>query len=168
MGKKNVLITGGSGFIGRALCKRLTEEGHSVAVLSRSPGRIHQLFGPSVKGIASLDDIDGETSPHIIINLAGAPVADRRWSPARKELLMKSRIDTTRNIVDYIEKAAKKPERLISGSAVGYYGDGGDKIIVEESPVHDEFTHHLCSKWEEEALKAKESGVSVAICAQGL
>lgn len=165
---KNVLITGGSGFIGRALCRRLIEEGHSLTVLSRSPGSIEQICGPSVKGVASLDDLEGEASPDIIINLAGAPVADRRWSSARKELLIKSRIDTTRNIISYIEKAAKKPCRLISASAVGYYGDGGDKIIDEESPVHDEFTHQLCNRWEAEAMRAKESGVSVAILRIGL
>ena len=165
---KNVLITGGSGFIGRALCKKLTEEDYVVTVLSRTPDRIHRLCGPSVNGITSLDELKDDISPDIIINLAGAPVADRRWSHARKELLVKSRIDTTRNIVDYVERSSKKPVRLISASAVGFYGSGGDKVIDEDSPAHDEFTHHLCSKWEAEAIRVKESGVSVAILRIGL
>lgn len=165
---KNVLITGGSGFIGRVLCKRLSEEGYVVTVLSRTPDRIHRICGPSVSGIASLDELKDDTYPDVIINLAGAPVADRRWSRARKEVLMKSRIDTTRNIVDYIERSPKRPRRLISASAVGYYGDGADSIIDEESSAHDEFTHHLCSEWEAEALRAKELGLSVAIMRTGL
>lgn len=165
---KTVLITGGSGFIGRALCKRLSEEGYVVTVLSRTPDRIQGICGQSVKGIASLDELRSDSSPNIIINLAGSPVADRRWSPARKELLVKSRLGITKNLINYIETAEVKPVRLISASAVGYYGDGGDKVIDEESPVHDEFTHQLCRKWEDEAIRARELGLSVAILRIGL
>lgn len=166
--KKNVLITGGSGFIGRALCKRLDKEGYGVTVLSRTPDKVRDICGQSVRGIASFNELHDDASPDIIINLAGSPVAERRWSPARKEMLIKSRIETTTNIINYIEKAKTKPSRLISASAVGYYGDGGDKVINEESPVHDEFTHQLCSKWETEAQRARALGVSVAILRIGL
>ncbi|MDT8318484.1 MAG: TIGR01777 family oxidoreductase [bacterium] len=165
---KNVLITGGSGFIGRALCRKLSEAGYAVTVLSRTPDRIPGLCGQSVSGVASLDELQSDKKPHIIINLAGSPVADRRWSDARKEMLVSSRVGTTEKLISYIEKVKVKPSRLISASAVGYYGDGGDNIIDEESAVHDEFTHQLCTRWEEEAMKAKGAGVSVAILRIGL
>lgn len=166
--KHNILITGGSGFIGRALCQRLDKEGYGITVLSRTPDKVRDICGSSVRAIASLDDLQDDASPDIIINLAGSPVADRRWSPARKEMLIRSRIDTTAKLINYIKKAKTKPLRLISASAVGYYGDGGDKVIDEESPVHDEFTHQLCSKWEAEAQRARALGVSVAILRIGL
>jgi len=164
----NILITGGTGFIGRKLCSILEVEGYKVFVFSRSPESVKKVCGESVSSVASFEDIDEDMHFEAIINLAGAPVADGRWSEARKDLLIKSRTETTRQIVDYVKRAKNKPKRLISGSAVGYYGDGGDNVIDEDSAFNDEFTHHLCQEWESEACKVIEHGAMLTILRIGL
>lgn len=165
---KNILITGGTGFIGRRLCQLFRQEGYAVTVLSRRPEKVKKLCGNFVSALASLDDVESDLEFEAIINLAGAPVADGRWTNERKELLVTSRSETTKKIADYIERAAKKPKRLISGSAVGYYGDGGDRILDEDAPFNDEFTHRLCQEWESEACRVLEHGVMLSIIRTGL
>lgn len=165
---KNILITGGTGFIGQNLCRALDREGYSLTVLSRRPEIVKELCGASVSAISSMDNLGDEAHFEAIINLAGAPVADERWTTARKELLIKSRTETTRQITAFVERAENKPKRLISGSAVGYYGDGGDRILDEDAPFNDEFTHHLCQQWESEACRVLEYGVKLTIIRIGL
>ena len=168
MMNKNILITGGTGFIGQKLCRVLSGEGYSVTVLSRRPDSVKKLCGQSVSALSSLDDLGEDVQLEAIINLAGAPVAEGRWSETRKELLIKSRTETTRQIAEYAKRAENKPRRLISGSAVGYYGDGGDTILDEDSPFNDEFTHRLCQEWESEACRVLEYNVKLTILRIGL
>jgi len=129
---------------------------------------VKKLCGESVSAVGSLDDLPDDLQFEAIINLAGAPVAEGRWSKARKELLIKSRTETTKKIAAYVERVKNKPKRLISGSAVGYYGNGGDRILDEDSPFHDEFTHRLCQEWESEACRVLEYGVMLTILRIGL
>ena len=163
-----ILITGGTGFIGSLLCRKLQGLGHQLVVLSRTPGKVNDRCGSTVAAIASLDEMDRQTSIGAIFNLAGEPIADSRWSEEKKRLLLESRIGITQQLIDYIERAEVKPRHLISGSAVGYYGDCGDRPLDEDSPSHDEFTHQLCQQWEQRALLAEQQGVKVSIVRTGL
>jgi uncharacterized protein (TIGR01777 family) len=116
------------------------------------------------RGVASavtqLDTLDaGDFGA--VINLAGAPIGDARWTESRKRLLLESRVGTTARVVEWMRRAARPPGILVSGSAVGYYGDQGDKPVTEDTPPTPGFTHDLCAAWEREADKAAEFGVRV-------
>ncbi|MGR9099719.1 MAG: TIGR01777 family oxidoreductase [Gammaproteobacteria bacterium] len=163
-----ILITGGTGFIGRALCKTLVRNGHDLTVLSRRPEKVAELCGESVKSIGSLDSLTSGDRFDAIINLAGEGIADARWTARRKQILRDSRIGITSRLVSYIETAEQKPGVLISGSAVGYYGDSGDAERFESSGFRDDFGHRLCAEWEETARKAETFGVRVCIVRTGL
>ena len=163
-----ILITGGTGFIGSLLCRKLQALGHQLVVLSRSPGKVSDRCGSAVAAITSMDEVESHTKIDAIFNLAGEPIADSRWSEEKKRLLFESRLGITQQLIDYIERAKVKPGHLISGSAVGYYGDGGDQPLDEDSPFHDEFTHQLCQQWEQRALLAEQQGVKVSIVRTGL
>jgi uncharacterized protein (TIGR01777 family) len=163
----NLLVTGGTGFIGRALCAQLTDQNHAVTVLSRRPDRVQALCGPGIDGMENLPD-PATNHFDIIINLAGEPIADKRWSKARKRNLLDSRVGVTEKLLSYIEKAPVKPRALISGSAVGYYGDRGDRILDESADYHPEFSHDLCQLWEETAIQAQSLGVRVCLLRTGL
>lgn len=165
---KHFLITGGTGLIGSALCKHLINQDHQVTVLSRTPKKVTSKCGQQVKGIKYLTEISTDTQIDIVINLAGEPIADSRWTKKRKAVLEMSRIDLTRNLVDWLNHRQKKPECLISGSAIGWYGDRGNSILTEQSSYHDEYTHQLCDAWEREALHAKQHGIRVCIARTGL
>ncbi len=165
---KNILITGGTGLIGSALCEQLLGQNHHVTVLSRNPETVKDKCGKRVKGIRSLTEIDDDMSIDWVINLAGEPIADKPWTKKRKAALEDSRIGLTRNLVDWIVERRHVPECLISGSAVGWYGDGGDTVLTEQSDFTDEYTHQLCEAWEQQALRASQSGVRVCTVRTGL
>jgi uncharacterized protein (TIGR01777 family) len=165
---KHYLISGGTGLIGSALCQQLIAVGHEVTVLSRKPDTVEEKCGVGIKAVQSLTDITPDTTIDIVINLAGEPIANARWTDKRKKLLESSRIELTAEIVDWISSRKQKPECLISGSAVGWYGDGGDQVLTEQSTSSYEYTHRLCDAWEKEALLAAEMGVRVCIVRTGL
>jgi uncharacterized protein (TIGR01777 family) len=165
---KYYLITGGTGLIGSALCQQLIIEGHHITVLSRSPNIVEAKCGVGVKAVQSLTEITPDNTIDIVINLAGEPIANARWTDKRKALLESSRIQLTGELVDWISHRELKPECLISGSAVGWYGDGGDEVLTEQSGYHDEYTHQLCDAWEHQALRAGQMGVRVCIVRTGL
>lgn len=154
-----ILISGGSGFIGQSLAKTLTSRGDEVLIWSRQ--------NPSKPSwIKQLSEI--ETPVDVIINLAGAGIIDKRWTPERKKLLRSSRLETTRNIVEWISKQDQKPKCLISASAIGFYGSQKSMDLNESSSPVDGFTHRLCADWESEALKAEEFGVRVCLIRTGI
>ncbi len=165
---KHYLITGGTGLIGSALCRRLAADNNQITVLSRNPKSVEQKCGPGITAIQSLNDINDDTKIDVVINLAGEPIADKLWTKKRKSLLEQSRINTTKNLVNWITQRKLKPECLISGSAVGWYGDGGDSLINEQSPFHQEYTHTLCEAWEQQAIRAGQNGIRVCIVRTGL
>lgn len=148
-----VLITGGTGLIGRSLIKALGNE-YTLTVVTRDPSRAHRLFDQSITcitaaALTSVDDFDA------IINLAGEPIADKRWTDAQKERICKSRWDITQQLVDLINSSATPPSVFISGSAIGVYGRQGDAVVTEEfTDFNQEFSREVCKKWEDIAVQA--------------
>jgi uncharacterized protein (TIGR01777 family) len=163
-----VLITGGTGFIGSALTRSLTEQGCEVTVLSRNPGSVEKICGSGIYALNILNQLKPEDTYQAIINLAGAPIFDARWSDARKQVIRDSRINLTKQLVACMARMTVKPELLISGSAVGYYGDQGDSVLTEQSATHPDFSQQLCADWENEAKKAEQFGVRVCLIRTGL
>ncbi|HEX5843534.1 MAG TPA: TIGR01777 family oxidoreductase [Pseudomonas sp.] len=164
----HILLTGGTGLIGRGLCQHWAQQGHQLTVWSRRPEQVASLCGASVRGIARLDEL-GDEPLDALVNLAGAPIADRPWTRKRKALLWASRISLTEQLLAWLEAREQKPRVLLSGSAVGWYGDGGERELHEDSPqVCDDFAAQLCGAWEETALRAQELGIRVVLLRTGL
>ncbi|CAI8983306.1 TIGR01777 family oxidoreductase [Pseudomonas sp. IT-P4] len=164
----HILLTGGTGLIGRQLCRHWLGQGHRLTVWSRQPENVAKICGAQVRGIARLEDI-GQEPVDGIINLAGAPIAARPWTHKRKALLWSSRISLTETLLAWLESREQKPRVLISGSAVGWYGDGGERELTEESPpVIDDFASQLCIAWEETAQRAEALGIRVILIRTGL
>ncbi|TCK09596.1 TIGR01777 family oxidoreductase [Marinobacterium mangrovicola] len=159
-----VLITGGTGFIGRRLVAALLARGDDVVVLSRRPESAE--LDARVGLYAELDQISGPVDA--VVNLAGAPIADKRWSDKRKALLRESRLNTTEQLVRWMAGLEARPKVLVSGSAIGFYGSQGDLELDEEAAPKVDFAHQLCADWEAEALKAKEQGVRVCLIRTGV
>ncbi|MEQ1635543.1 MAG: TIGR01777 family oxidoreductase [Methylococcales bacterium] len=164
----NIFITGGTGFIGRALTQHLRQQGHAITILSRHPETIPGICGADIKAISDLQNLPPEIPYQIIINLAGAPIFDARWTESRKQLIRSSRIGLTEQLVAAIARMPVKPELLISGSAIGYYGDQGDTVLTEQATTRQDFSQQLCSDWETAARQAEVLGVRVCLIRTGL
>ena len=163
----HILLTGGTGLIGRQLCRHWLAQGHRVTVWSRQPETVAQVCGAQVLGVGRLQEVIGAVDA--VVNLAGAPIADRPWTHKRKTLLWSSRINLTETLLAWMESLEQKPAVLISGSAVGWYGDGGERELTEASgPVQDDFPSQLCIAWEETAQRAEAMGVRVVLVRTGL
>ena len=163
-----ILVTGGTGFLGRPLVAALVAAGHGVTLLTRDPARAAAHDGTAVRRWSSLDAWQPELAFDAAINLAGAPIADVRWSEARKRLLRDSRIDLTERLVQRARAARRPPAVLLSGSAVGYYGDAGAAALTESAPAGHDFAAQLCADWERAALAAESAGVRVCQLRTGL
>ncbi|KAF0861735.1 TIGR01777 family oxidoreductase [Pseudomonas sp. LD120] len=164
----HILLTGGTGLIGRALCRYWQGQGHQLSVWTRRPDQVAALCGPQVRAIKTLQELD-QTPVDAVINLAGAPIADRPWTHKRKALLWSSRITLSETLLAWLETLEHKPRVLVSGSAVGWYGDGGERELTEESPpVSEDFASQLCIAWEETALRAEALGIRVVLVRTGL
>lgn len=163
-----ILITGGTGFIGSRLVNALQEEKHEVTVLVRDYARSRLILGADPELVRSLDEIAQDMHFDAAINLAGAGIADKRWTRARKKLLLSSRLQTTKALMQLFQRLRQPPSVLLNASAVGFYGAHGSEPLTETSPVHDEFSHELCKRWEEEARKAESLGVRVCIVRLGV
>lgn len=159
-----VLITGGTGFIGRRLVEALLARGDSVGVLSRRPESAR--LDARVELYSELSQIKGTVDG--VVNLAGAPIVDRRWSDKRKQLLLESRVRLTAQLVAWMAGMEQPPQVLVSGSAIGYYGSQGDRELDEEAETKGGFAHELCAQWEAEAHKAEACGVRVCCIRTGL
>ncbi len=168
-----VFITGGSGLIGRHLVPKLFDRAERVICLTRSPERARSLLPPRtecVKGDptrpgpwqATVGDCDA------VINLAGEPIAAGRWTAARKQRLRRSRLRSTANVAEGIAASGGRRCTLISASATGYYGDGGDVALTEQrQPGHD-FLARLCYEWERAALQAESGRCRVVVLRIGV
>lgn len=164
----HILLTGGTGLIGRALCRYWAQQGHQLTVWSRSPEQVPRLCGAGVKGISRLEDCPPGVLD-AVVNLAGAPIADRPWTAKRKQLLWASRISLTEQLVAWLASRAQKPDVLLSGSAVGWYGDGGERELDEQQlPMCSDFASSLCSAWEDTAWFAETLGIRVVLVRTGL
>lgn len=166
-----LVIAGASGFIGSVLVQRLWQRGDALVLLSRKPRP--PTAGPNTKwlvwepGVAggweeSIDGADG------VVNLAGEGIAEKRWTERQKEIIRSSRIDSTRALVHAIAKAKAKPKFLINASAVGYYGARGEETLTEESAPGKDYLAGVCVAWEEEARKAQDHGLRVALVRTGI
>jgi len=165
----NILVTGGTGFIGSALTEELLREGHNVVITTRRRESVWfedrgvlRWSPPALIPPDIISNIDA------IINLAGEPIAGGRWTAEKKQRIKSSRIDTTRAVVQSIRNVKNSPRTLISASAVGYYGPHGDEEITEETPAGSGFLADVCKAWEAEARKAEAEGVRVVITRIGL
>lgn len=157
---KHVLISGGTGLIGRHLIKVL-QAYYKVTVITRDKSRATRLLGNDVSR-TTIDELTTVDNFDAIINLAGEPIADKRWSDAQKQRICQSRWDITQRLVDLINVSNNTPDVFISGSAIGVYGRQGDTPINEDfDDFHEEFSREVCAKWEEIALKA-ETRVCIA------
>ena len=165
-----LVITGGTGFIGSALCARLLELGHSLILFTRAPApaavsadKKWLTWKPGSSGSweQAIEGVDG------VINLAGEPIA-KRWTEKQKEKIASSRIDTTRALVTTIAKAKEKPKFLINASAVGYYGPRGNETFTEEAGPGSDFLSRVCSAWENEAKRAEDYGARVITLRTGI
>lgn len=145
-----VLITGGTGFIGRALCHALVERGDRVWVYSRQPKRVAGLCGPAVGVLENLDDA-GSLAADVVINLAGESIAGGLWTRSRKQKLRDSRIALTDRLCESLSRG-QPPAVFVTGSATGFYGDGGNTLLTEQQqPCSTGFAQQLCADWERSA-----------------
>lgn len=163
--QKHILITGGSGFIGSHLAKYLQTQGYTVSILTRNT-QVNIDRNTHISMVSSLDNANEEYD--IIINLAGESIA-QRWTKKSKERILNSRIKMTEKIIAYIQKSSKRPQLLISGSAIGIYGTSKHEIFTETSPItSSDFTAHVCKLWEDKALEAEAYGVRVVLLRTGI
>lgn len=164
-----ITLTGATGFLGMPLIARLTAAGHQVNLLARKPvtglpsGVETFLWNPPrVEAPAeAFDNVDA------IIHLAGAPV-NQRWTPESKALLRSSRVESTRSLVQSLSTLSRRPAILLSGSAIGIYGDRGDETLTEQSKPSKSFLADLSVEWEKEATLARALGVKVCCLRTGI
>jgi uncharacterized protein (TIGR01777 family) len=159
---QNVLVTGGTGFIGTALVRRLIQRGDRAYVIARTPEKAERLFGAQALIAPSLAALPETVKIDAVVNLAGAPIFGRPWTDARKVALARSRIDTTRELVDWAADHPVLPRVLVNASAVGWYGtDAGHRALNESAPAGGDFPAMLCAAWEKEAMRAEALGMRV-------
>ncbi|WP_114786576.1 TIGR01777 family oxidoreductase [Vibrio tetraodonis] len=166
-----VLLTGGTGFIGRELLKHFTT--YEVVLLTRSPSdakiKVSHADMGNITYISKLDCLNDLNDFDAVVNLAGEPIADKRWSEKQKSTICNSRWHITEKIVDLIHASTSPPSVFISGSAVGYYGDQQEHPFDEGLHVHNQsFPHLVCTKWEEIANRARSESTRVCILRTGV
>ncbi|HEY7884623.1 MAG TPA: TIGR01777 family oxidoreductase [Cellvibrionaceae bacterium] len=164
---KNLLLTGGSGFIGQALCPRLLELGAELTVLTRKPERTAALLGPRVQCVAELNQLPA-AGFFGVVNLAGAPIMSGRWTASRKALLHTSRVELTRHLYEALKQQAAFPEVVVSSSAIGYYGDTGEQEATEASSSGEGFAASLCRDWEQAAGDFARQGARLCLLRTGI
>ena len=157
-----ILLTGGTGLIGQALCQHWQRQGHELWVWSRDPRKVQRLCS-GARSVQRLEELSAAQPFDAVVNLAGAPIADRPWTAPRRDLLWRSRVELTRQLVDWMGQQPTAPRVLLSASAIGWYGDQGDTPLTEASPPGGkDFGSTLCMAWEQEAERASTHGVRVA------
>ncbi len=163
-----VLVTGGTGFIGKALIQRLRARGDDITVLCRNAAKARQLLGHDVALWTDFNAWTPEVFFDAVINLAGEPIIDRPWTEKRKAVLRDSRIGLTERLLAAITGAVRKPEVMLSGSAVGYYGNVVDVPCTESGPAGADFSARLCQDWENIALQAEALDIRTVVLRTGL
>lgn len=163
----DVAVSGSSGLIGTALVEALSKVGHRPVRLVRrdpSPGKDEIRWDPAAGVLdgASLDGMDA------VVNLGGAGIGDKRWTPQYKQLLVHSRIGSTSLLAETMAKASTPPKVFVSGSAIGYYGSNGATELTESSPAGSDFLANLTVQWENAASPASEAGIRTALVRTGI
>lgn len=172
-----VAVTGATGFVGSRLVKQLQQAGDQILVLTRNPARAERLFPADafsgVKILAYQPLQSGDWQSRIsgcdgVVNLAGAPIAESRWTPERKQEIIDSRTIGTQKIVEAIAQASIRPAVLVNSSAIGYYGTSETAAFDETSPAGTDFLAQVCRDWEAEAEKVKACGTRLVILRTGI
>lgn len=170
-----VLITGSTGLVGTALLDALQQQGHQAARLVR-PGTRARPAGressPATRDLA-WDPVAGTLDPgadgaHAVVHLAGASIADGRWTASRKRVLRESRVAATHHLVGALAQLPQPPKVFIAASAIGFYGDRGDEELTESSAPGHDFLADLCLEWEAESGRAAEFGARVVLLRLGI
>lgn len=164
----HILVTGGTGFVGAALVPALLADGHTLTLLSRDPRRHRPRLGGSVQLVSRLAEIGAQAPVEAVINLAGEGIADRPWTAERRRVLRESRVDLTRELVRWLGTRATPPAVMVSGSAVGWYGDRGEEALTEAAGPRPAFTHELCAAWEAAALPVTALGTRLCVLRLGV
>lgn len=167
-----VAITGATGFVGSRLVERLSAEGHQILVLTRNLAAAQKVF-PNLEIVAYTPTASGAWQEAIalcdgVVNLAGEPIAEKRWTPQQKQEILNSRKLGTQKIVEAIVQANPKPKVLVNASAIGYYGTSEIATFDETSPPGKDFLAEVCQAWEAEAQKVTQAGVRVVILRLGI
>ncbi len=168
-----IVIAGGSGFLGRALTVALTQDGHSVIILSRGEASIpRSMRAPAVATWTPNGEVgawaEALEGAEAVVNLAGESIAEGRWTAAKKARVLESRVLATRSLARAIAHVSHKPRVFVSGSAVGFYGPLGDEVATEERRNGSDFLAQVCAAWEEEAAAADSAMTRVACIRTGL
>ena len=168
-----VIITGATGFIRKALCQELTEAGYEVVALSRSRETGTRILGEKVK----VAQWDGKTAKswgnlangaYAIINLAGENISSGRWTDKRKKIILESRLNAGKAVVEAVKQAKEKPKVVIQASAIGYYGSRGDEIVDEESAPGKGFLPEVAQQWELSTKAVELAGIRHIIIRTGI
>lgn len=172
-----IFVTGATGLIGRRLVLDRLLHGDEVVVLSRNAELAHRMFAaeanPHVSVIQGDPTQAGDWQEAVagcdgVVHLAGAGVAEKRWTRRYKQQVIDSRVDSTFQVVRAIEHAVHRPRVLLSGSAIGYYGDRGEEPIDETAPAGADFLAQVCVEWEKQARRAESLGTRVVLLRTGM
>ncbi len=172
-----VAITGATGFVGSSLVEKLHSQGHKILVLTRNANKAQQVFRasafPNVEIVAYTPTESGKwqnaiSGCDVVVNLAGEPIAEQRWTTTQKQKILNSRQLGTQKIVEAIGKADEKPQVLVNASAIGYYGTSETATFTETSSPGNDFLAQVCQAWEGEAQKVTELGVRLVIIRLGI
>jgi uncharacterized protein (TIGR01777 family) len=166
-GRRAVLVTGGTGFIGQRLVAALVAAGHEVTVLTRARASAADLPAP-IRIITALDQIADDARLDAIVNLAGESISDGLWTARKRRRILRSRLRLTRQVVGLIERLRTRPAVLVSGSAIGWYGLRGDEALDEPGDGRECFSRTLCMRWERAAAPAADLGVRLVLLRIGL
>jgi len=168
-GRKAILVTGGTGFIGARLVAALAGAGHEVTVLTRNRANALPLAetGP-VRVVTSLAEIADDAHIDAIVNLAGEPISDSPWTRAKRIRIVKSRLAATHDVLNLIRRLDHRPKVLVSGSAIGWYGLRRDQMLTEDNLGAPCFSRRVCVSWERVARKAEGLGVRTVLLRTGL
>jgi uncharacterized protein (TIGR01777 family) len=168
-----VIVTGVTGFIGRPLVEALLQRGDQVVTLTRNPGRALSRLPIDVQTLEWRPPELGPwteafTRADAVINLAGEPVANKRWTAEQKEEILSSRVDATNAVVEAIGQANPRPSVLLNASAIGYYGPQGTRELTESSPNGEDFLAYVVREWEAAAKKVEAFGVRLVLLRTGI
>jgi uncharacterized protein (TIGR01777 family) len=172
-----IAISGATGFVGSRLVEKLHTEGHRILVLTRNPSFAQKVFPspafPNLEIIAYTPTVSGTWQDAIagcngVVNLAGEPIAEGRWTPERKQEILNTRKLGTQKIVEAIAKANPRPSILVNTSAIGYYGTSETASFNEDSASGNDFLSQVCREWEQEATKVKDTSVRLVILRFGI